>query len=267
MRVAALCDVHGNLPALEAVLAEVASLEVDRIVCGGDVVAGPFPRECLEKLVGVEAVFVRGNADRESPRAPAGTWEWIATNLDPLSVAFLGELPRAVALGGVLYCHGSPRDDDEILTRHSSDERFRAALEGVEESLVVGGHTHVQFERVVDGIRFVNAGSVGIPYEGKQGAFWLLVDGESVEWLSQRRSGRRVAPGAGGSRRGVGVLREHCHVASSARRAGLSGADAIGSARLSSGSRSNTRTHGSHSTSAIRWSCSSRSCCRHRQRM
>jgi putative phosphoesterase len=181
MRVAALCDVHGNLPALEAVLAEVASLEVDRIVCGGDVVAGPFPRECLDKLVGLDAVFVRGNADRESPRAPAGTWEWITANLDPQSVAFLGELPQAVSLGGVLYCHGSPRDDDEILTRVSSDERFQAALAGVDERVVVGGHTHVQFERVVDGIRFVNAGSVGMPYEGKQGAFWALLDGEEVD--------------------------------------------------------------------------------------
>jgi putative phosphoesterase len=180
MRVAALCDVHGNLPALEAVLAEVASLEVDRIVCGGDVVAGPFPRECLDKLVGVEAVFVRGNADRESPRAPAGTWEWIVASLDPLAVAFLGDLPQTVSLGGVLYCHGSPRDDDEILTRISADDRFRAALKGVEERLVVGGHTHVQFERVVDGIRFVNAGSVGMPYEGKQGAFWALLEGDDV---------------------------------------------------------------------------------------
>jgi len=181
MRVAALCDVHGNLPALEAVLAEVSSLEIDRIVCGGDVVAGPFPRECLDKLVAADAVFVRGNADRESSRAPAGTWEWIAGNLDPLSVAFLRDLPQTVSLGGVLYCHGSPRDDDEILTRVSSDERFRAALAGVEERLVVGGHTHVQFERVVDGIRFVNAGSVGIPYEGKQGAFWALLDGAEVD--------------------------------------------------------------------------------------
>jgi len=182
MRVAALCDVHGNLPALEAVVAEVASLEVDRIVCGGDVVAGPYPRECLDKLVGLDAVFVRGNADRESPRAPAGTWEWIVASLDPPSVAFLSELPQAVSLGGVLYCHGSPRDDDEILTRISSDERFRAALAGVEERVVVGGHTHVQFERVVDGIRFVNAGSVGMPYEGKQGAFWALLDGEEVDF-------------------------------------------------------------------------------------
>jgi putative phosphoesterase len=182
MRVAALADVHGNLPALEAVLAEVASLEIDRIVACGDVVAGPFPRECLARLRALDAVFVRGNADRETARAPAGTWEWIVANLDPLSVAFLGELPHAVSLGGVLYCHGSPRDDDEILTRVSSDERFRAALEGVEERLVVGGHTHVQFERVVDGIRFVNAGSVGIPYEGKQGAFWAFLDGEDVDF-------------------------------------------------------------------------------------
>ena len=86
-----------------------------------------------------------------------------------------------MSLDGVLYCHGSPRDDDEILTKVSPDERFRAALEGVEERVVVGGHTHVQFERVVDGIRFVNAGSVGMPYEGRQGAFWALLDGGEVE--------------------------------------------------------------------------------------
>src|SRR5918995_7186725 len=181
MRVAALHDVHGNLPALEAVLAEVRSLDVDRIVCGGDVVAGPFPRECLERLRELEAVFVRGNADRESPRAPAGTWEWITSSLDEEALQFLAGLQQAVSLGGVLYCHGSPRDDDEILTRVSPDERFRAALEGVEERLVVGGHTHVQFERAIDGIRFVNAGSVGIPYEGKAGAFWGLIEGLDVD--------------------------------------------------------------------------------------
>ena len=181
MRVAALCDVHGNLPALEAVLADVRSLDVDRIVCGGDVVAGPFPRECLVRLRELEAVFVRGNADRESPRAPAGTWEWITSSLDAEALEFLAGLPQAVSLGGVLYCHGSPRDDDEILTRVSPDERFRAALGGVQERVVVGGHTHVQFERTIDGIRFVNAGSVGMPYEGRQGAFWALLDGEEVE--------------------------------------------------------------------------------------
>jgi putative phosphoesterase len=165
MRVAALHDVHGNLPALEAVLAEVASLEVDRIVAGGDVVAGPFARECLDLLLRHDAAFVRGNAEREAEGMP----EWVA------------ELPVSLALGGVRYCHGSPRRDDEILTRVSSDARFRAALDGVEEPLVVGGHTHVQFERELDGRRFVNAGSVGMPYEGRVGAFWALVDGLEVE--------------------------------------------------------------------------------------
>jgi putative phosphoesterase len=181
MRVAALCDVHGNLPALEAVLAEVRSVDVDRIVCGGDVIAGPYPQDCLDRLREVEAAFIRGNADRESPRAPAGTWEWLSAQLDESSHEFLRALPLSISLDGVLYCHGSPRDDDEILTKVSPDERFRAALEGVEERVVVGGHTHVQFERVVDGIRFVNAGSVGIPYEGRQGAFWALLDGGEAE--------------------------------------------------------------------------------------
>jgi putative phosphoesterase len=164
VRVAALCDVHGNLPALEAVLAEVASLEVDRIVCGGDVVAGPFAAECVQTLLDHDAAFVRGNAEREAAEPP-----------------WLRELPASLGLGGVRYCHGSPRRDDEILTKVSPDGRFRAALDGVEERLVVGGHTHVQFERVVDGIRFVNAGSVGRPYEGRPGAFWALVDGFEPE--------------------------------------------------------------------------------------
>ena len=180
MRVAVLNDVHGNLPALEAVLAEVAAIGVDRIVCGGDTVAGPFPRECLEQLVGLDAVFVRGNADREYPPMPH-LWTWLVDRLDPSSIEFLGSLPHRVSLAGVLYCHGSPRDDNEILTRVSPDERFREALAGVEERLVVGGHTHVQFERAVDGIRFANAGSVGMPYEGRPGAFWAIVDGLELE--------------------------------------------------------------------------------------
>lgn len=174
MRVAALCDVHGNLPALEAVLAEITSLEVDRIVCGGDVVAGPFPRECLERLLALDAVFVRGNGDREP-------CDWVASRLDPPTLRFLRALPHAISVGGVLYCHGSPRRDDEILTRVSPDARLGAALAGVEELLVVGGHTHVQYERELDGIRIVNAGSVGSPYEGRPGAFWALLDGEEVD--------------------------------------------------------------------------------------
>ena len=174
MLVAALHDVHGNLPALEAVLAEVAALEVDQIVCGGDVVAGPFPRESLELLLRHDALFLRGNADRKLS-------DWVGEQLDPLAREFLAELPTTVAVDGVLYCHGSPRSDEEILTRVSPDERVRAALAGVTERVVVGGHTHVQYEREVDGIRLANAGSVGMPYEGKQGAFWALVVDGTIE--------------------------------------------------------------------------------------
>lgn len=174
MRIAVLCDVHGNLPALEAVLAEIASLQIDRIVCGGDVVAGPFPRECLERLLALDAVFVRGNGDRDPG-------DWVAERLDPLTLEFLRELPVAVEVGDVLFCHGSPRSDEEILTRVSPDDRLRAALAGVAAPLVVGGHTHVQFECEVDGTRFANAGSVGRPYEGRVGAFWALVAGATVE--------------------------------------------------------------------------------------
>jgi len=174
VRVAALHDVHGNLPALEAVLAEVAAAGVEAIVCGGDVVAGPFPRECLERLQAREAVFIRGNADRElSP--------WLTEQLPAAAQEFLAELPHVRSLDGVLYCHGSPRRDDEILTRVTPPERLAAVLEGVEEKLVVCGHTHVQFDLRSGPTRVINAGSVGMPYEGRRGAFWALVDRTEVE--------------------------------------------------------------------------------------
>jgi len=174
MRVAALHDVHGNLPALEAVLAEVTAERVDAIVCGGDVAAGPFPRECVARLREHRAHFVRGNAERLlSP--------WLLAELPVDTQAFLGALPHRLVLGDVLYCHGSPRSDDEILTKVSPPERLAAALGGVEQDLVVAGHTHVQFETAVGGVRFANAGSVGMPYEGRRGAFWALVDGTRIE--------------------------------------------------------------------------------------
>jgi putative phosphoesterase len=174
VRVAALYDVHGTLPALEAVLAEVASLEVDALVCGGDVAAGPFPRECVELLHARGAVFVRGNADRDLSA-------WLREQLPVDAQAFLEGQEHVRVLGDALFCHGSPRRDDEILTKVSPPERLRAALEDVEQELVVCGHTHVQFETAAGGPRLVNAGSVGLPYEGRRGAFWALLDGVDVE--------------------------------------------------------------------------------------
>jgi putative phosphoesterase len=195
VKVAALYDVHGNLPALEAVLAEVDATGADLVVVGGDVAIGPMPRETLELLLGLgeRALFVRGNGDREIAEGPepkeAELWaertRWSAEQLDAVQVAFLAGLPDTQSvevdgLGRVLFCHGSPRRDDEILTAVSPEERVAAAVAGVEEEVVVSGHTHVQFDRRVAGKRLVNAGSVGMPYEAGPGAYWALL-GPEVE--------------------------------------------------------------------------------------
>jgi len=189
-RVAVLADVHGNLPALDAVLAEVEGEQVDLIVSGGDVAAGPMPAECVDRLreLGDRVAWVRGNADREGAMPEA-----VATALVPYLAARLGSDRRTFissaaitvevevdTLGRVLVCHGSPRSDEEILTRLSPDRRVDEALARVDAQLVVCGHTHVQFDRLVSGWRLVNAGSVGMPYEGRRGAFWALL-GPEVE--------------------------------------------------------------------------------------
>jgi putative phosphoesterase len=193
LTVAALYDVHGNLPALEAVLAEV---DADLILVGGDVVAGPWPAETLGRLraLGDRVRFIRGNADREvvepsrEGRAggpPPGVMEFVRERLTVDQLEFLAALPltetvKVNGLGEVLFCHATPRSDEELLTRISPDERWLAALAGVEATVVVCGHTHVQFDRMIDGYRVVNAGSVGMPYEREPGAYWLVL-GPDVE--------------------------------------------------------------------------------------
>jgi predicted phosphodiesterase len=175
VRVAALYDVHGNLPALTAVLAEVDALGVDAIVVGGDVASGPMPVETLDALRVRGARFVRGNADRvlDLRGADEGeTWvrarRWVAARLGEERVTFLASLPldltlELAGLGAVRFCHGAPGSDELTITRLTPDERLRGLLEGVDERVVVCGHTHLQFDRLVDRIRVVNAGSVGAP--------------------------------------------------------------------------------------------------------
>jgi putative phosphoesterase len=189
MRLAALYDVHGNLPALEAVLADVAAEPVDLILVGGDVASGPMPVETLDLLRTAGATFVRGNADRvlDFEGGAAGDPEewhlarvWVAERLGEERLAFLAGLPLDVVLevdglGAVRFCHGSPGSDTETITRLTPDERLRGLLAGVEEPVVVCGHTHMQFDRSLDGIRIVNAGSVGFPYEAQPGAYWALL--------------------------------------------------------------------------------------------
>jgi diadenosine tetraphosphatase ApaH/serine/threonine PP2A family protein phosphatase len=191
VRVAVLNDIHGNLPAFEAVLAEVPDDAL--VVFGGDIVAGPMPKECLAlaRSLAARARFLMGNGDHRKGAGPdEEVWErrrdWIfEEQLGDEQRQFLEEMPptqsiEVVELGRTLFCHGSPRDENEIITAITSPERLREILDGVEERVVVCGHTHHQFDRVVEPWRLINAGSVGMPYEGRRGAFWALL-GPDVE--------------------------------------------------------------------------------------
>jgi predicted phosphodiesterase len=193
MRVAALYDIHGNLPALEAVLAEVQQARVDRIVVGGDVFPGPMARECLECLkgFGTPVDYIRGNgesavlahlAGREQPQLSESAREAISWSAQELKAAgqcdIEGWPPRLeipiVGLGNVQFCHATPRSDTEIFTRMTPEDRLVPIFEDSEAALIVCGHTHMQFDRKVCGTRVVNAGSVGMPF-GNPGAYWLLL--------------------------------------------------------------------------------------------
>jgi predicted phosphodiesterase len=196
-RVAALYDIHCNLPALDAVLAEVGAVGVDLIVVGGDVVSGPLPVQTIDRLQGLgpHARFVMGNADREVVEAfdrsrfaeelasddfTVRMDAFAASRIDRSRRDFLSSFEPAVVLtveglGSVRFCHGSPRSDTENLTPLTPPARVREVLEGIGEEIVVCGHTHRQFVVGVDGQRVVNAGSVGLPYEGRAGAYWALL--------------------------------------------------------------------------------------------
>lgn len=196
MRVAAIYDIHANLPALEAVLQELHDLKVDRIVVGGDVLPGPLPQETIEALLHVEipTVFIHGNGDREVLSRMEGVesdwyrtaperWRepvrWTAQQLQGDDRRLLSAWPSTYRLaipgvGQVLFCHATPRNDTDIFTRVTPETALLPLFEGLGVEMVVCGHTHMQFDRMVGTTRVVNAGSVGMPC-GKPGADWLLL--------------------------------------------------------------------------------------------
>jgi predicted phosphodiesterase len=206
MRVAALYDIHANLPALQAVLHDVRQADVDQVVVGGDVVPGPMPRESLRRLLDLEwpVQFVHGNgelailaqmATRDEgevtywgttsgtplPEPYRAVYRWTAQQLQPDYEPVLASWPKTLhleigGLGDVLFCHSTPRSETEIFTRLTAAERLLPLFEGLDASVsvVVCGHTHMQFDRRIGGTRVVNAGSVGEPY-GEPGAYWLLL--------------------------------------------------------------------------------------------
>jgi putative phosphoesterase len=189
VKVLALYDIHGNPDALDAVLADPRAAGADVVVVGGDVVPGAFSAAVLDRLEALSGPvrWVRGNGEREvaaavdEPPPAAGDnaaemSAFSANELGPERARALGDLPLTVTVDGVLFCHATPRSDEELVTRISAPERWSEVLTGVEAALVVAGHTHQQDDRVVNGVRFINAGSVGLPYEGDGDARWLWVE-------------------------------------------------------------------------------------------
>jgi predicted phosphodiesterase len=193
VRVAALYDIHGNAPALEAALEDVRQHDVDAIVVGGDVV-GPMLQETMARLLSLDipARFIHGNGDRvvlahargesidEVPARYRACVEWIADRLDNPSRRAMAEWPLTCeleidGLGQVLFCHATSQNDVDCFTRITPDDRVARLFAGVQAQTVVCGHTHLQFDRVVGRVRIVNAGSVGAPFAPPAGAHWLLL--------------------------------------------------------------------------------------------
>jgi putative phosphoesterase len=187
MKVAAISDIHGNLPALEAVLADVQREKPDLIVVCGDVASGPMPAETIDVLLTMENTrFVRGNADRGlidefdgKPQAnmPGPYVGWCGRQLEREHRDFLASFEPTVQIERILFCHAVPANDTDVFSVETPDDRVRELMQGVDADLVVCGHTHMQFDRRVDCLRIINPGSVGMTY-GEPGAYWAMVSPE-----------------------------------------------------------------------------------------
>ncbi|GAA0432598.1 metallophosphatase family protein [Virgibacillus sp. AGTR] len=201
MKIAALYDIHGNLPALNAVLNELKEVQPDLIFIGGDIVSGPMPEKTLERLIqlGDKARYIRGNGDREVVMAFDGEslehmsekgsekQQWVANQLTSSQRDFLSKMPTKKTLyikglGNILFCHATPTSDEEIFTPHTSKERLEAIFNDVNEPIVVCGHTHIQFKAEVGDLCILNAGSVGMPFADERGAYWLLLSSQGYEF-------------------------------------------------------------------------------------
>ncbi len=213
MRVAVLADIHANRPALDAVLDEPDVAGADAVVLLGDIALGPMPGPTLDRLtaLGNRAMWVHGNCEREMVTAFDGGEVPGPNAADAIaSAALIGRehrdrldrLPLTVTLdidglGPTLFCHASPRRDDEMLLVDSPPQRWAAALDGVDAAVVVCGHTHMPFDRLAGGRRVVNPGSVGMPY-GHPGAGWALL-GPGVTLRQTRYDAEAAAQAIGAS--------------------------------------------------------------------
>ncbi|TGA95831.1 metallophosphoesterase [Sporolactobacillus shoreae] len=202
MKIAALYDIHGNFPALQAVLKELHYLQPDVIVIGGDIVSGPMPVQTLDCLLNLrrdaKVTFIRGNGDREVSEASKGlglknlseqgqkTEQWVAEQLTEKHIEFLSHLKSVASiqteLGDLLFCHATPMSDSDIFTPQSNKKRLEKIFGNVEQSIVVCGHTHVQFKLKFEKKLIFNSGSIGMPYAKQTGAYWLFISPDGIQF-------------------------------------------------------------------------------------
>jgi predicted phosphodiesterase len=184
MRIGLIADIHGNLAALDAVLAALDRAGLDRLICLGDVAAlGPRPGEVLARLRERDCPIVLGNTDawllaapQDDPTAQssppvAALTRWAAARLGDADLAQLRACPAVLTVPlsdgrDLLCCHGSPRSYDEVIAATTPDDLLDTILAGQDAAIVVGGHTHVQLLRRHDERLIVNVGSVGLPGVG-----------------------------------------------------------------------------------------------------
>lgn len=185
MRDAVLFDIHGNLDALEAVLADAETAGCERLLIGGDLAyMGPDPSEVVERILleGDRVVAIRGNTDRMIAAGDDDVAQWAADRLGPEIVAMLGGLPTRHDLPehGAVLVHSTPRSDEERILPDTPAEIVASAFADA-TGTVLTGHVHLQYRRPLDGREIVNPGSVGIPFDGDPRAAWAIIDDGVVE--------------------------------------------------------------------------------------
>ncbi|MDD9149072.1 metallophosphoesterase family protein [Sporolactobacillus sp. CQH2019] len=214
MKIAALYDIHGNFPALKAVLNELESIKPDWTVIGGDMVSGPMPVQTLECLLDLQKrtkiKFIRGNGDREVVEAARGrkleqlseqgrkTQRWAANELTDKHLEFLANLDSSAVIqmenaGEVLFCHATPESDEQIFTPLSPRKRLETLFARVDQPIVVCGHTHMQFKIELEKTHVINSGSVGMPFANQPGAYWLLIHSNGIEFKQTQYDFERAA--------------------------------------------------------------------------
>lgn len=203
LRVAALVDIHGNLPALDAVLTDIKSLDVDHIVCCGDMVlGGPDDRACYFRMLETQASLIRGNAERYIAEfgTEAADPRWEDEAFGPLRYGVrqfsdserivLGQLPtfyRLPEAPEILFYHANPKNDMDIPHSWSTDEEIDVNFSDSQGVLFIGGHSHTHRVREWRGRRIVICGSVGATNDFSAGAQYVLLEKQSQSWSVHHR--------------------------------------------------------------------------------